>query len=323
MKKLINSLLMVILLCSCLPATDIYAEDRNSEEVVVDMFAYEKMKALYKERAILTKDWHTNEKRILEIDYEIQMLGAREISINELLGKLRADSVPYVDVIETDNIRWSSVRVNTNYNGQMLELQIIRACPIGVTSPLYGSTMEIKGTGTFADAASKNFLSVAVSSAAEAIPKVGGILSGMLTVKDAISTLMDGNVTTVNDFDCTYQYYLTSDEVFVFVKFQGSTDKYQEFCYKGNNVDFWCQYGVTRVVVDGMDSKPVHDSESITGYVQSTDYENCENAAAKNFFNYKLYGQSFKLDHYIYKVEVKTLDKTKVINVPRAELLYN
>lgn len=188
MKKLISGLLMVILLCSCLPATGIYAEDRNSKEVVVDMFTYEKMKELYKERAILIKDWHTNEKRILEIDYEIQMLGAREISINELLGKLRADSVPYVDVIETDNIRWSSVRVNTNYNGQMLELQIIRACPIGVTSPLYGSTMEIKGTGTFADAASKNFLSVAVSSAAEAIPKVGGILSGMLTVKDAIST---------------------------------------------------------------------------------------------------------------------------------------
>lgn len=322
MKKLLSSLLIVMMFCSCFSIIEAHAQDNDPEEVVLDMTTYEKIKELYQKRSFLLKDWNTNEEMINAIDYEILSLGAREISTNELLEKLGYESVPYVNVTETDGISWSSVRVNMGYNGQMLELQVIRAMPKDIYSPLYSSKIEVKDRDTFASAASKKFLSVVVSNIAGALPKVGGILSGTLTVKDAINVLMDGNTATVDNFECTYQYQLTSDEVFIFVKFQGSTDKYQEFCYIGNNVDFWCEYGLNSIKIDGIDSKPIHSSEDVTGYVQSADYSNCENAAAKNFFHYKLYGQSFQLNHCVDKVEVKTINKTKSMKVPHAEFYY-
>ncbi len=98
---------------------------------------------MYEERSRLVSDWENNEERIHEIDAEVEVLGVTKMSQQEVLKKFGAEAVPYIDLIETGKINWSDVRVVTNYAGQMVELQVIRATPASSDSPLFRSDAQI------------------------------------------------------------------------------------------------------------------------------------------------------------------------------------
>ncbi len=111
---------------------------------------------MYEERSRLVSDWENNEERIHEIDAEVEVLGVTKMSQQEVLKKFGAEAVPYIDLIETGKINWSDVRVVTNYAGQMVELQVIRATPASSDSPLFSTKLKIEDDDSKAIAVGKS-----------------------------------------------------------------------------------------------------------------------------------------------------------------------
>ncbi len=85
---------------------------------------HERIEALYEERAQLSTDWEANRERIEEIDALVLELGATPATAEDLAkisnGRTRMNNLSaFLGTIVT------SKRYTTNYNGQVLEVQVI------------------------------------------------------------------------------------------------------------------------------------------------------------------------------------------------------
>ncbi len=318
MKKFLCSFMALLLFLGCMPAVRGYAQEAN-EGNVVDMATYQKIKALYEERSRLVSDWENNEERIHEIDAEVEVLGVTKMSQQEVLKKFGAEAVPYIDLIETGKINWSDVRVVTNYAGQMVELQVIRATPASRDSMLYSSKIKIFDEDSIITKLHKKLLDIMALTALGKIPKIGSALANGIEFADIVK---NDNITTLKNVESSYSLQSASEEVFIWAKFQGSADATQRLCYVGNRVIFECAYTINASVnINGMET-PNSAQDMIKDVIESEDYGISETQAAKNFIFYKLYGQELRPDDRVKEITIKTSNKEVFFEVPLGTVTF-
>lgn len=318
MKRFFCGFMIVLLLLGGLPVAKGYAQEEDSDNVV-DMVTYEKIKALYDERSKLVMDWESNKERIHEIDAEVEALGVRKMSYQEVLEKFGTEAVPYIDLIETEKINWSDVRVVTNYAGQMVELQVIRATPASRDSMLYSSIIKVYDEDSIITKLSKKFLDIVATTALGNIPKIGSALANGIEFADVIK---NNNVTTLKNVESSYSCQASVEQVSIWAKYQGSTDATQELSYKGNRISFECGYTINSSTnINGVEM-PNTVQDIIKDTIESETYTICETQAAKNFVYYKLYKQELRPDDRIEEITIKTSNKEVYFDIPSCDVTF-
>lgn len=266
---------------------------------------HEKIEALYEERARLSTDWEANKERIDEIDALVLELGVTPAT-SEDLAKISNTKSRMGNISAFYGTIVTSERYKTNYNGQMLEVQVIRVVDDGTERGLlYDSATVsdkiISKTEATINIFFKNILPTGLSH----IPVVGGAFGLIFDTVDIIDAINEEYNCNVTRAKATIVYTATSSEEWIYIKHAGSTDSYQVLCYEGNRIDynavFLCVDTDTDINGNGTNFDPYMDS--VTGFVQSENYKD-NSHAIRNFYFYKNYGTAFDYSQHIRRLSV-------------------
>lgn len=282
----------------------VYAAD-----VVVNESVHNRIVALYAEREELAVNWEENESRINKIDELVEELGVTDAT-EEDLAKICGTNNSRVTVLGAFyGTKVTQERYVTNYNGKMMELQIIRVVPAGAYGNMYHSAITEEKKISTSNAAANVFFKCVVPAGLSFVPEIGIPLSIVVTGAQVLSQMnAELNCTTL-ETNAYYDYTATSSETWIYVKNQGSTDDAQKLCYNGNSIYYEGRYICKGLSFQGTAPQLTRYEDVITGYVKSPNYDSCENKAMKNFFNYTNSGTSFNPDEHVLQVNI-TMNNT-------------
>lgn len=164
----------------------------------------------------------------------------------------------------------------------------------------------------------KSVLKFAASSLAGKIPEVGGIISSGITFydlcKDSINALK--KTTVVKDVSCSYNTRVSTDEIFVFVKYKGAKDLgNQVLCYVGNVVHYSTGINVLSGKTENGEYIPDVIQKKCSGVIKSSQYDNHCAEASQNFWKYN-HKQQMNEYYTISNIQEKKIAGDVQISVP-------
>lgn len=304
MRKLFSviAICVIVLGGMCFPKTVQAQEQSESEN------NHERIEALYEERAQLSTDWEANRERIEEIDSLVLELGVT-LATSEDLAKISNNKARMNNLSAFLGTIVTSERYTTNYNGQMLEVQVIRVVDDGTQrSELQISdstaTRVISNSEAVGDIFFKHILPTGLSH----IPVVGDAFGTVLETVDIIEAINEEFSCNVTQVESIMMYTATSSEEWIYIKYAGSADSYQVLCYEGNRIDYngTCVCVGTETDINGNGTVFDPYMRSVTGYMQSENYKD-NSLAIKNFYFYKNYGTAFDYSQHLYSLSVVML----------------
>lgn len=244
-KKFVSISLIIALLSLCFPANAFATSTLATNSVS------SRIDELFAERSKLCIDFEKNSAAIAKIDAQLKELGLESISEAEVREKLGCTADPLVSLPTSSNTSWSSQRVNTVWNGQSYELQIITGYASGSGSSLTKTT-EVRTKSVENKQADKlNLFTIAVDTVGEILldsisdssEKLRLLKDGYKAARTIYSVLTaTGEVlTTTTEVDITikesYRISMNSTVKIVFAKAQGSLDYgNQKLVYFGNSI---------------------------------------------------------------------------------------
>lgn len=307
MKRIIGFLVCVsVSLVMLFSGNTAYAAELEENERI-----HEEIVALYEERARLSANWAENESRINEIDNLVAELGVTKAT-EEDLAKLYNFKGRVAVLGECYGTNVTQERYVTNYNGTMVELQIIRVVPEGAYGEMYHSDVTEEKEISIANAVSNVFFKCVVPAGLSSVPVIGTSISAVITGAQILSELnAELNCTTMKA-SAYFDYTAISSEVWIYVKNVGSTDATQILCYNGNEIFYEGRYICKGLEFEGNTPQTTRYESVKSGYVKSTNYDNCDNKAKSNFFNYKNYNTTFNPDEHVFQINV-TMNNTNHI----------
>lgn len=322
MKKIYSLLISLTMVCIILvsPASAIGTDcSQQMSENVVSAETLAMIEELYGERAKLAHDFEGNKLQIENIDKQLATLGVEEIQYNELIEKLGCVS-PRWNVSSTSTIEWTSVRTNTVYRGNGLELQIIRGIPKTVANELI-STPSVAPQAASSAKATTNVLKIGAVCAIENLPAIGSSIGIVHTLYDMLNGVIDGltPMSIVSVSNLNYDLCMVSHEIYVFVKPQGYADLgHQVLCYSGNSIDYTCEVSnKTPIEVDG-DVKSNVVSKIYADVIMSPYYNNYTSISCENFWNYYYLQKDFDSSYKLIALNLDGIAKNLVVPTPQS-----
>lgn len=329
MKRIIVVLLIAVLACT-MPMRALAISIEPEMNVDVNLDTINQIDELYALRNHLIRDLDNNITEIQEIDQAILSLGAEQISTPEVMQKLGMNVTPQYNVSSTNDVRWTSTRVNTTYRGNVYELQVITGVPTTSAdtrnSDLISTTTSYAKIDYGAVEALKNTIKVVIGTV------TGGLgvkdengntivsVASVYTLFDLYSGVVEGMSRTseISNVDFTYTTNIVSNVKFVFVKPYGTIDTgNQVLCYVGNYVDY--TVGITQggaFAVDGENVKSDVDFVKRSGVMQSANYSSFYNIAAENYWDHTQGVSILNEYHDIRSIKLEMIEGSKAISVP-------
>lgn len=299
-----------------------------------EVSTHDEIDKLYEERHQLEIDFDNNAAKIAEIDKKLEKLGVEEISSNTLQQKLSNSQLSTYsnngtadinyDVQSTKTIKWTSERVEVRYNGKPYQLQIIKGVPKTTNSELMGEYHVDSKTNSGFKAGLKDTLKVEVINAATHIPKVGGKIGLAQTFYDVFKGVCSGlsKTTLVNGTKCSYTTNISVHEVYVLVKYQGSTDSDQKLCYSGNSAMYATAVAAPDPFIKNGVAQANVMTQKFTGTINAADYNDYKGKAMSNFWNFNN-GKVFSPNEMMITIQEQMISGNHKISLPYSRIVIS
>lgn len=296
--------------------------DITEEDLITD---YEEAEQLYARRRRLAVDFEENMDEINEIDRELEKLGVETVPAKNLMDKIGIEMASVnQNIPSTSTVRWDSQRIIHVYNGQQIELQIIRGVPISTSSELLKSD-NFKVVYPSPLKASLNVASVAVKTGLGLLPGSGIVFTLAFSLYDMYKRAVDAMKATSTIVSATigHSISMSSEMMLVYAKYYGSPDEgYQKLVYQGNAADILI--GGTdsgAVSVDGVMYAHIEYLDIIDSSTKSDHYDDDISFFSDIFWRHRTLGTPINNDYLIsvFDFRYKTYDgkeKTRTIGIP-------
>lgn len=283
---------------------------------------------MFQIKARLSADHDSNANELAKINKQLSDMGFEEITSAEVAAKL-GSSHPMYDAISTSEISWDSVRVNTVYNGQQFEVQIITGTPKGMDSPLLDDDDGIVRTYSGTQVGLVNALQVlaedVATSSISKIPSVGPVFSTSTTLYEMLKAFSSGisptSIINTNDKKFSFEIYMTTTMRIAFVKYMGALDDgNQILAYAGSSVDCRVYVDIPQFTLSengpSYGRKTIEYFDTVISYAY--DFYECRDFAASNYWNYKQGSPTLDIYHHIQIIPVTMLDTVHNARAPYA-----
>ncbi len=323
MKKMKWICIVTFILLESAFISKVYGAEEG-ENVIVSEDNVERVDYLFELRGELAVDFEANEQEIKNIDQELQELGVEFISEEEVKQKLGKEdnkkNLLRATVLPTKGIAWTSTRQITVYRGKEYELQIIRGVTTAADSPLHEMYTTVSTKSNSTSSIATNILQILALSVAGQNPQIGGEITALKTFYDVFKSTLSGLSTTsvIGGVQATYVTEITTEEIFVFIKYSGALDTGNQIMgYMGNKVYYETGIILPSIIMVNGVGKPDLKINKIRGTITSPYYDGGYiDKASNNFWEYKNGNSMFNYIFFISRITQKMIGGSVNLVVP-------